>query len=312
MADEDATPVDPPVTEKTAEQIAAEQVVQTEQADIEARATRMGWTPKDKFRGDPAKWSDAKTYVDRGEQLLPVLRERYRALDDRFAKQEQAFVKTSGDLDEVKTRLEEATGALKEFREFSRKSEERAYTRAKAEIEAKMAVAAAAADTQTYHAAKAELDTLDRDRPKTEAPREPAREQARETTREAKPVQVDPEIPRWIDDNPWFNRDPIMNAFAVALNHKLLSEKPGLSMRDNLTEVKRIVMEKFPEKFENLRREAPAVVASPTAPASASRKKGKTFDDIPAADRKSFEEFKRWMPDYKPEDYAKQYFAGDE
>lgn len=37
-------------------------------------AREMGWTPKEKFRGDPNKWVDAETYVERGEHVLPILR----------------------------------------------------------------------------------------------------------------------------------------------------------------------------------------------------------------------------------------------
>lgn len=37
-------------------------------------AREMGWTPKEKFRGNPEKWVDANTYVERGEHVLPILR----------------------------------------------------------------------------------------------------------------------------------------------------------------------------------------------------------------------------------------------
>lgn len=309
---EETAPEEPVETEKTAEQIAAEQAEAGRVVEVETRASRMGWTPKDKFRGDPEKWVDAETFIHRGETMVPIMRERTRAMEDRLQRQEQAFTKQSADLDEFKQRLTEVTTAFSEYRTFAQKSEERSYRRAKAELEAKMAQAVSTGDTVNYHAAKAELDTLDRDRPPPAAepaPREPAREPPKTPVA---PPAPDPEILAWVADNPWFEREPTMKAYAMALNAKLIQEKPGLSTRDNLAEVKRSVKERFPEQFSNVNREAPPSVSTPTAPAAVSRKKGKGFDDIPAADRRPYEEFKRWMPDYTKEEFAKQYFAGDE
>ena len=46
------------------------------EVDVEVLKTarEMGWTPKEKFRGNPDKWVDAETYVERGEHVLPILR----------------------------------------------------------------------------------------------------------------------------------------------------------------------------------------------------------------------------------------------
>ena len=35
---------------------------------IENEAREMGWTDKDGFKGDPEKWVDAATFVDRGRK----------------------------------------------------------------------------------------------------------------------------------------------------------------------------------------------------------------------------------------------------
>jgi len=46
----------------------------TGNVDVEKEAMNMGWTPKEKFKGDPAKWIDAETFVERAEHVLPILR----------------------------------------------------------------------------------------------------------------------------------------------------------------------------------------------------------------------------------------------
>jgi chromosome segregation ATPase len=52
---------------------------------IEERATAMGWQPKESFKGDPARWADAETYVERGESLLPIVKAQNRELRDQVS-----------------------------------------------------------------------------------------------------------------------------------------------------------------------------------------------------------------------------------
>jgi hypothetical protein len=45
-----------------------------------ALAKNMGWTPKERFRGDPKDWKDPKEFIRITEESAPVMRERLRAL----------------------------------------------------------------------------------------------------------------------------------------------------------------------------------------------------------------------------------------
>lgn len=47
-------------------------------AAVEQRALEMGWAPKDQWRGNPDSWIDAQTFVQRGEQMLPILQANSR------------------------------------------------------------------------------------------------------------------------------------------------------------------------------------------------------------------------------------------
>ena len=52
-----------------------------EGAAVESIARRWGWKPKEEFRGPPDRWTSAEDFVARGENELPILRERNRNLD---------------------------------------------------------------------------------------------------------------------------------------------------------------------------------------------------------------------------------------
>lgn len=270
--------------------------------DIEARARLMGWKPKEEFRGDSSRWTDAETFVERGEKILPIVLERNRALEDKFTKQ-------GAELGEVKTKLTEIGQAFVEYRDFARKSEERSYTRAKADLEARMSAAVDTADRAAFSAARAELDAL-------EAPL-PAPKKVEDTQRQQTPL-IEPAVQEWISDNQWFNRDAAMNAFATAFHGRLLQEKPGMSITENLAEVRKEVVSRFPEKFGNPKREAAAAVATPAAGARKGKSDKKTYDDLPADAKKACDRYVTMINAAKPktpytrEEYVSLYFAGDE
>lgn len=54
-------------------------------------AKSMGWSPKEKFRGDPKDWKGPKEFIDIAEQSAPVLRERMREMSKKMSEMQKAF-----------------------------------------------------------------------------------------------------------------------------------------------------------------------------------------------------------------------------
>lgn len=87
----------------------------TTQADpeVERQARELGWAPQDNFKGDPEKWVDAKTFLDRGEQVLPIVKATNRRL-------REDLTKATGRLTEMESALQqsqETIAALQEYHE---------------------------------------------------------------------------------------------------------------------------------------------------------------------------------------------------
>lgn len=268
----------------------------------EAKARRMGWVPKDQFRGDPNRWMPWERFLEWSERSLPIMAERYEALDRKFSNQERT-------LGEVQAKLTEATQVMGEFRDFASKAEKRAYERAKRDIEQRMEAAVTTNDHGAYKQAKGELDSLEPPvAPTTSAPPPPPVQPA--------VPQVDPataaEMAAWVRQNPWFNTDPELYQVAIDLYGTLERTKPQLSTRDKLSEVKRAVMALHPDRFANPRREAPTTVAAPAPAAPAPKSKKKTIRDLPPEAQKAFARFKQQMPNYTEDEYLSVYFAGEE
>lgn len=262
--------------------MAEEQEVQTEEVhqdnEIETRARHMGWSDKADFKGDPDKWVDAETFVKKGENIMPILKERNRALEAKVSEMERAVT---------------------ELREFHSKSEERAYKRALEDIKAKRKEAIANGDADAFEQAETQMEELRDSRQKAaEKPQTPA---------------LAPEFVEWRAGNDWYGTDRTVTAYADSIGNFLLSDKPHLSADPKafLKAVKEEVEKKFPEKFGNPRRSSgPSVEGDSKALGG---KRGKTFTDLPADAKAQCQRFERTIPGFTKEQYLKDFdWAGYE
>jgi hypothetical protein len=248
--------------------------------ESEVKAKRLGWVPKDEFKGDPEKHRSAEEFLERGEAMMPFLKRDNDKLHQSMTKLER--------------RLEEQAQTFTKFVEFSSKAEERAYKKAKSELEAKLDSAVETADVAGARQVRKDIADLEAAKP--------------EPVEVAKPTpQLDPIIQSWIGENEWFNKDKALNAVAVDIYGELEVEQPGASKADLLAETKRQVMEKFPKKFGiNPNRDNAAAVASPGGIAP-KKKPGKTYDDLPADAKAACTKFVKTIPGYTKEKYVKDY-----
>lgn len=238
----------------------------------EDRAARIGWTSKEKFRGDPTKWVDAETFLKNGEESLPILRENNRKLQKA---------------------LEEQAKTAAEFAKYHEQTEKRAYERAKKELQAEIKAAAKAGDEAGAAAAAEELAQVEADH-KVAAAKPPS----------------DPVFDSWLAQNSWYN-DPDMAIEAEAIAYKLRkkgTKDDGLAFLDK---VKDEMKKQFPEKFGNPRRsQAGAVEGSGGGGDGGGKSKG--WSDLPAEAKAAGERFIKQGYIKDKEAYAKQFFSQNE
>ena len=218
--------------------------------DVEARARRMGWVPEDEYKGR-GLWRGAEEFVERGEQEMPILRERLRRQDGQLAEMQQTLDDLKGYIGKA-----QATG----------------YKRALADLKEKQLDAVAKGDRKLYDKVDQKIGELQQD-----FTPEPARQPAGQ--------DAPPEIKEWTARNPWLVSDPVLNVYAQEVHTRLGQAQPGLSLAENLERVTEEVKRRFPEKFgigpRNPRRGAAASVEG----GGTQRKRGgggKTYADLPA------------------------------
>lgn len=66
------------------------QIYGVSESDIKY-AKNMGWSTKDKFKGNPSDWKDPKAFIDIAEQSAPVLRDRMREMSKKITAMQEAF-----------------------------------------------------------------------------------------------------------------------------------------------------------------------------------------------------------------------------
>lgn len=219
----------------------------SELTEVEQKAIKMGWTPKEDFKGDPAKWRSAEEFVDRGENMLPIVKARVTAQ----AKE-----------------IEELRAAMKQFGEYHTKTEQRAYEKAMADLRQQRADAIAASDGVAFDKVDVQIQEMQRE----------IADRAKIAEVKPRKAEDDPEYQAWSSKNTWIS-DPKMERYAIKIGEYLRDEGETASGYEFLELVAKEVKAKFPEKFENPRRSGAASVEGGVP---APRKGGKSYADLPA------------------------------
>lgn len=192
--------------------------------EVEDKARRMGWKPQEEYKGDPNRWTDAESFVKVGEERIPVMKENYRKLEDKYQN------------------LEQQVKAQKEYQEHMGKLQ---YDRAIKDLAAKQRVAVEEADTEAFDAIEKQKEQTRVDYSPKESPT---------------PPQAPQEVTDWQAKNPWFNQDFKKTEAAHFYENQLLH----MPLAARLDEVSRRVNADFAPPKEQARRLPAVEGAIPT------------------------------------------------
>lgn len=248
---------------------------------VEERAERMGWTPKDKFKGDPGKWIDAETFVQRGEEFVPFLKANNKSLEKS--------------LHAAEARIKDFEKTLKEFGEYHSRTEQRAYAAALRELESRQDRAVAEGDTNAVRQITREIAQLDKE----------VRQEAPTTPNGWTPDYAEA-VAAFKSANPWFEDDTKMTRWAKATDMELA--ETGMEEKARLKEIARQARIEFPDKFENPNRKGPGAVEGGSG-VGTRRSAGKGWSDLPPEAKAQADSFVKKIPGFTREKYVKEFFS---
>jgi len=258
-------------------------------SENEERARRMGWVPQEEFKGDPEKWVDADKFVERGENVMPVLKENLSRMESKF----EDYQKNS------EQKIEKLNKTLERVVALSKTASERAYQKALRDLKNQQRKAAADGDVQTYDAIEKQIIDLGED---TEEPKPPENKD-----------QINPDFEPWQKQNFWYGADKELTAFANGLAPIVGQEMPNVDGKTFFDEITKRVKSAFPHKFENPNRgKADAVEGESFAANEGKSGRKKTFNDLPNDAKEACKSFVSQGLFKNNQEYVDEYFAEEE
>lgn len=181
-----------------------------DEATIKA-AREMGWTPQDKFKGDPALWVDADEFVSRGENLLPLLKKTNARLKNELANRDTK-------IDTLQAQLDNVTGTLERldqhYSEANKRAAQGAINGLKDQLKAAREDGDIDKETELLEQiglAQSEKRRLDDEDEKRKKEKEEADKKGKDDPNKdkgkTKPDGLDPDLKSWQEENDWFGTD---------------------------------------------------------------------------------------------------------
>ena len=266
-----AQSLDEPTSSNSGEQSPAEQL-EVELAAAEATAARQGWVPRDSYKGDPKKWVDAKTFVERGERFVGNLQGEVAAL----RKQIESFEGTKA--------------AFVKFHEETLAKKDAEMKAAIADLRVQRSQAQAEGDHDVVIQIEDRIDLLKGQQAELKAPIVAPAPVASPTSAKDLPLN-NPVMLEWIEDgNQWFMDEPKLRDYAVAYGDTLVSNGETARGRPFLDMIAARMKVDFPRRFKGNGSAADTLgnaTSGSTNGGSNSRSSsavGKTERDLPAED----------------------------
>lgn len=221
-----------------------EQFVDDSAPDEVEKAKEMGWKAPADWKGSPprgGKFLKAKEYLERAETVIPIMRSENKKLKDELKEAR----------DELKSFKDEMAGTVAKMAKMSKVALDRQRTQLEDKYSAAIDAATEVGDKEKVRELrKAEREDLKAYDEAAEEAAEVKTEKGKESVNDALPKDVQETIGHWIGENAWYSGDPEMQAVANAYHGKLLKDKPGLTLTENLEETRKYVAKRYPEKFK--------------------------------------------------------------
>lgn len=168
----------------------------------------MGWLPKEQFRGPESSWIDAEAYVERGNNIMPILKANNEKLIQRLSQVEAQNA-------ELTATLKASSEAIEELKNFRSTLNKEKVQEQKTEILAGIKEAKTSGDVDAEVALTDKLTEVN------------AALKAAEKPPEVKPAPAAAETPQlteagkiWLKENEWFGKDQRRTALAYGLSNE--------------------------------------------------------------------------------------------
>jgi len=233
------------------------------EVNVEQEARTLGWVPQEEFKGDPNRWVDADTFVERGHTVMPILRKNNERLETLVKQQAE-------ELNKMKNLFSASQESITELQKVHADATKAAVEKARREVMAELKQAKIDGDVDREIALQEELQEL---KNQASAPTP----QAPQAAVPAQQEQMHPDLAAWMSENTWFGTDQRKTQKAMGIAQVLRSDPEN----DNLQG--RAFFDRVLQELEGRAPRADKVGGARSSETSgASGGGGKSFSDLPA------------------------------
>lgn len=181
-----------------------DQVESKASSEVQAKAEQLGWMPPSRFKGDPERFIDAEEYIERGETVLPIVKEQNKRLHSEMDALRAESARTAA-------ALKAAQSAIEQMEERHSVATQKAVENARKELKVQLAAASEAGDHEGVAELTDQLTLMNK-----------AEVKAEKKAAAASPVFVpDPDLAAWNAENPWYGTDKRKTALALGIAQEL-------------------------------------------------------------------------------------------
>lgn len=191
----------------------------------ETQARLTGWTPKEEFKGNAERWTDAATWNKKADELMPIMRANNRRLET--------------DLGTTKQELAQLKRTMAQIVATNETISQREYDRALATIRKGQKEAIDSSDGDAFQALEQQKENLQKNRPAKIA-----------GDTDADLFNQNRTLFHQRNAN-WYQKDMELTDFADVVGQRLARE--GVAEALQFEKVETEVKKKFPHKFGNQR-----------------------------------------------------------
>jgi hypothetical protein len=233
--------------------------------EVQVEAEKMGWIPPSRFKGDPERFIDADAYVERGQTVLPIVKEQNKRLQAELAAVRAQAEATASALKAAQT-------AIDSIEERHSVETQKAVERARLQVKAQLVAASESGDHEGVAELTDQLTKLNAVEP------EPAKKQP------VAPQQFTPpaDLAAWNAENPWFGTDKRRTALALGIAQELRESGDASTGRAFFDKVKVELDATLGVKDETPAASKVEGARNGGGEEPAARRGGKSFSSLPA------------------------------
>lgn len=241
---------------------------------VVAKARAMGWQPKEEFKGSQERWIDAPAFVERGEQLMPILQANNRQLLGKVSALESQLAESNQRFSAAQESLTELTAVSREI-QLDRKKDR------KTEVQEAIRQARTDGDIDRENQLMDELSEINVALRKAQQPNQRNQNGNGQQPPASPPAApaLSPDMKQWMEENPWYGTDEVRTSVAHGVAERLRKDSANKGL------LNRAFLDKVAEETDqilggNSHRESPDRVEG-GRPSGGGSGGGRSFNDLP-------------------------------